>query len=224
MQFILVIDRRYLFPGLAPQGFLPLDAVDLALLENHAFFAERAYMERCSHYKQIIPYVALTLDGDILCYQRRTKHTESRLGGLWTIGFGGHMEPRDRQTKSPGGFIHGCALRELEEETGLSVKASDLKALGYINSEREEVSQVHFGVFFALDLRDLGRSKEEIATLVSVQTEPHRVSWQSRSELHPAHGVPTAPAEGQWEDWTLYALQSGVLRDTSSLRREARGA
>jgi predicted NUDIX family phosphoesterase len=211
MQFILVVDRKHIFPNLSPQGFLALDAVDLAAVEKYAFFAERRYMEQCSHFKQIIPYMVITLGDDVLCYQRRAKHTETRLGGLWTIGFGGHMEPMDKDESKGSGFIHGAALRELKEETGLRVEAQALRPLGYINSEREEVSQVHFGVFFELDLRHDGRSKEEIATLVSEQTEPHRVSWRSRAQLHPKDGPPAAPLDGQWEDWTLYVLESRVL-------------
>ncbi len=211
MQFILVVDRKHIFPHLAPQGFLSLDAVDLPSVEEHVFFAERAFMEQCSHFKQIIPYMVITFGDEVLCYQRRAKHTESRLGGLWTLGFGGHIEPMDRDESDRSGFIHAAALRELKEETGLIVEAAALRPLGYINSEREEVSQVHFGVFFELDLRKDGRSKEEIAELVGAQSEPHRVAWRSRSQLHSTQGTPPAPDEGRWEDWTLYVLQSGVL-------------
>jgi hypothetical protein len=66
-------------------------------------------------------------------------------------------------------------------------------------------------VFFELDLREDGRSKEEIAQLVSEQSEPHRVAWRSRAQLHSNEGAPPAPDKGRWEDWTLYVLQSGVL-------------
>jgi len=84
--------------------------------------------------------------------------------------------------------------------------------LGYINSEREEVSQVHFGAFFEVDLAKDGRSKEEFTALVTAQAEPHRVAWCSRAQLHPAKGEPSAPEGGQWEDWTRYVLEGGALR------------
>ncbi len=211
MQFILVVDRKHLFPGLFPQGFLPLDAVELERVEHHAFFAERAYMERCSHFKQIIPYIALTRGDQVLCYQRRAKHTEQRLGGLWTVGFGGHIEPFDRDETGEVGLVRATALRELEEETGLKVEASALRPLGFINSEREEVSQVHFGVFFEVDLSRDDRSPEALAELVASQSEPERVQWRTRKQLHPAEGPPPAPDGGRWEDWTLYALQGKAL-------------
>jgi predicted NUDIX family phosphoesterase len=218
MKFILVVARQHLFPGLSPQGFLPLDAVDLDVVGEHGFFAERDYMERCSHYKQPIPYIALTLEDRVLCYQRRVKHTEARLGGLWTVGFGGHIEPFDRPTGSGGAaMLQMAAQRELEEETGLELDPSALQARGCINSEREDVSSVHVGVFFTADLAELGRPHDEIAATVRAQAEPHEVVWRSRAELASASsgpksaGLPPAPTEDGWEDWTRIVLGSGVL-------------
>ena len=59
MRFVLVVDRKHLFPGLSPQGLLSPDTVDLASVERQAFFAERDYVEHCSHFKQIIPYTPM---------------------------------------------------------------------------------------------------------------------------------------------------------------------
>ena len=41
MKFILVVERKHLFPGLSPQGFLPLGTIDLDAVEKWGFFAER---------------------------------------------------------------------------------------------------------------------------------------------------------------------------------------
>jgi len=72
LRVILVTERKHLFPGLSPQGFLPPEAIDLDSLTQHLFFAERDYMEQNSHYKQLIPYLLLQRgsgdDRRILCY------------------------------------------------------------------------------------------------------------------------------------------------------------
>lgn len=205
MKFVLVVERKHLFPGLSPQGFLPLGAIDLDAVEKRGFFAERDYMENCSHYKQIIPYIALTLESQVLAYQRQTKHSEERLGGLWTIGFGGHIEPIDRG--AAGKLLETAALRELEEETGFSVGASALLARGCINSEKEDVSSVHAGLFYTVDLATTAMDHDAIAAQVTAQAEPWRVEWV---ELADVAGVaePVAPRDGTWEDWTRIALSA----------------
>jgi predicted NUDIX family phosphoesterase len=209
MRFILVVDRRHLFPGLSPQGLLPPGAVDVEAVERLAFFAERDYMERCSHFKQLIPYMVLIHHDQVLCYQRHAAHTESRLGGLWTIGFGGHIEPIDRGAPdvAQAGLLQTAALRELAEETGFSVLPKDLCVAGFLNSEREEVSSVHFGVLFLVDLSRVSLTREQIAASVLAQAEPFHVAWRARTELARADlAEPAAPEGGRWEDWTRLAL------------------
>ncbi len=212
MRSILVIPRRHLFPGLSPQGFLPADAVDLDALQPHLFFAERDYMEQCSHYKQIIPYLALTRgagNGDrVLCYQRRAKHTETRLGGLWSVGFGGHIEPLDRDDPEIArhGLLLVSALRELVEETGLRVDGDALAPVGFINSDSEDVSSVHFGVVFRIDLDGVEGSDEELLETVMAQAEPHTARWVAATELAGMVGPGDGPDGGSFEDWSRIAV------------------
>ena len=209
MKFILVVARPNLFPGLSAQGLLATDSVDMAAVERHSFFAERGFMEDCSHFKQLIPYLTLELDGNNLCYQRQIKHSEQRLGGLWTIGFGGLVEPLDRDAPETRelGVLQTAALRELHEESGLTVDASALNLRGYINDESTDVSSVHFGLFYTVDLASTGLSLEQIEERVNAQAEPHRVAWRRRDELIAANGSPlAAPHEGEWEDWTRLAF------------------
>lgn len=213
MKFILVIERKHLFPGLSPQGVLPADAIDRALLERHAFFAERGFMEQCSHYKQIIPYIVLRRGDRVLAYQRKAKHSETRLGGLWTVGFGGHVEPIDRTSPEVReiGVLELAAIRELHEETGLEVDPTSLAVRGYINSEENEVSSVHLGLLFEVDLSGDPRDEAALAALVTAQSEPHRVEWVSVADLRgPDGAVGPAPHDGAWEDWTLHAIPTLV--------------
>ena len=212
MRVILVVERKHLFPGLSPQGFMPVDAVDLDGLGQHLFFAERDYMEQNSHYKQLIPYLLLQRgsgnDQRVLCYQRKTKHTEQRLGGMWSVGFGGHIEPLDRDADQvqTNGMVMATALREMEEETGLNPGAGALSLTGFINSDSEDVSSVHFGVVFKVDLDGLGDSDEEILKLVSAQAEPHQARWIAASELVGMMGSEAGPDGGTFENWSAIAV------------------
>ncbi len=212
MRVILVVERKHLFPGLSPQGFMPVDAVDLDGLGQHLFFAERDYMEQNSHYKQLIPYLLLQRgsgnDKRVLCYQRKTKHTEQRLGGMWSVGFGGHIEPLDRDADQvqTNGMVMATALREMEEETGLNPGAGALSLTGFINSDSEDVSSVHFGVVFKVDLDGLGDSDEEILKLVSAQAEPHQARWIAASELVGMMGSEAGPDGGTFENWSAIAV------------------
>jgi len=212
LRVILVVERKHLFPGLSPQGFLPSDSIDLDSLTSRLFFAERDYMEVNSHYKQIIPYLMLQRGaGDktrVLCYQRRTKHTEKRLGGLWSVGFGGHIEPLDRDASqvATNGMVMATALREMEEETGLNPGADALSLIGFINSDSEDVSSVHFGVVFKVDLDGLSDNDEQIMELVSAQAEPHQARWIAVDDLKKMTSPGNGPDGGSFEDWSRIAV------------------
>jgi predicted NUDIX family phosphoesterase len=216
VKVILVVERKHLFPGLSPQGFLAPDALDLEAAGDRLFFAERAYMEQNSHFKQIIPYLVLSRGrGDerrVLCYQRRAKHTETRLGGLWSVGFGGHIEPIDREDDSVAtdGLVMATAQRELVEETGLTPGRGAFAMAGYINSDSEDVSSVHFGVVFTVDLDAMPGSDDELMKLVSAQAEPHQARWIPAPELAGMTGPGQGPDGGSFEDWSRIAI-GGVL-------------
>lgn len=212
MRVILVVERRHLFPGLSPQGFLPPGAVDLEAVAERLFFAERDYMEQCSHYKQIIPYLVLTRgEGGarrVLRYQRRSKHTEARLGGLWSVGFGGHIEPEDSTVgaRRSIALLEATALREMEEETGLRPGAGALELAGFINSDAQDVSSVHFGVVYRVALDALPGSDADLIRLVSAQAEPHQARWIAAGELPGLLGDGRGPDGGSFEDWSRIAV------------------
>jgi len=212
MRSILVVARQHLFPGLSPQGFLPTEALSVDSLAPHLFFAERDYMENCSHFKQIIPYLVLTRGERVLCYQRRTKHTEARLGGLWSVGFGGHIEPLDRDAVTAGGegLLRVAARRELSEETGLAADQVSLELAGFINSDSEDVSSVHFGVVYTIALDDLEGSDDDLLARVSDQAEPHRALWLPRAQLSDMLDAGQGPDGGSFEDWSRIAVAGSL--------------
>jgi len=213
VRFILVIERKHLFPGLSPQGFLPPDTVDLAAVAPRLFFAERDFMETSSHFKQIIPYLILkrgeSATERVLAYQRRVAHSEQRLGGLWSIGFGGHVEPLDRGDRevTSRGLVLATAKRELAEETGLNLAGERFTPVGFINSDREDVSSVHFGVVFVVDLENFDGGDEEILATVTAQAEPNRACWIAARDLPGKSGPERGPEGGTFEDWSRIAIE-----------------
>jgi len=218
VRVILVIERKHLFPHLSPRGFLPPGSVDLNALQPHLFFAERDFMEMNSHYKQIIPYLILQRGQEntsrVLAYQRRVQHSEARLGGLWSLGFGGHIEPLDRSEQSVAtlGLVQAAANRELAEETGLEIKNDTMRRVGFINSDHEDVSSVHFGVVFLVDLENHPGDDAEILQTVSRQAEPHQAQWIPTSNLPDMLDPQQGPDNGTFEDWSRIAINGVYVR------------
>lgn len=213
MKIILVVERKFLFPGLSPGGFLAPESIDLEALAPHLFFAEREFMERNAHYKQLIPYLVLCRgradSARVLAYQRQVKHTERRLGGLWSLGFGGHIEPLDRADPqvTTRGLVDTAARRELAEETGLELPEDQLDKVGYINSDAEAVSSVHFGVVYRVDLDAHPGSDEQLLQTVSQQAEPHQARWLARSDLANLAAPEQGPGGGTFEDWSRIVIR-----------------
>ena len=66
---------------------------------------------------------------------------------------------------------------QLEEETGLAPGREAFAMEGYVNSDSEDVSSVHFGVVFTIDLDGMPGDDDELMKLVSGQAEPHQARW-----------------------------------------------
>ena len=82
---------------------------------------------------------------------------------------------------------------------------------GCINSEKEDVSSVHAGLFYTVDLSSTGLDHTAIAEKVTAQAEPWRVEWVALASLSGSDDPP-APQDGQWEDWTQIAISGLAAR------------
>ncbi len=100
-ELVMVVPRQALF-GRSPvfQGFSPnAEGYFGRCLEEHLFMPRRR-AESDERYKQIIPYVVLqTCPGPDQRYQymifQRTRGGDPRLGRLYSIGLGGHVNSSD---------------------------------------------------------------------------------------------------------------------------------
>ncbi len=125
-------------------------------------FSPRHRVETDNAYKQIIPYVVVTMrgDGKIACYRRQG--TEERLHGLDSCGIGGHIGKEDgmgdvcdvRQA------VYRGLTRELEEEFSLRLSSSlHAQFCGVINDDETPVGAVHLGLVFHVEIDCPGEVK-----------------------------------------------------------------
>lgn len=130
-------------------------------------FMPRGQAEECPLSKQLIPYILVTYQGKVLAYYR--KGTEQRLSGQMSIGIGGHVNPCDTEALvhlTPQWVLNGweqfkasrpaynAAAREIFEEIG-NVNIDRITLLGFLNDDANPVGQVHLGLVFHCELKDL---------------------------------------------------------------------
>ena len=162
-RFVMVIKRNILFGDDYFQGFRYANIVDYKsrILENYEWM-ERNSAEKNLQYKQPIGYSIIInpFSKQIFAYQRPSteEYSEKRLWGKWSWGIGGHIEKLDIvHSEDP---INASILRELNEEVGVKVKSSDLKLLGYVNDDTDEVGRVHFGLLYVVKVPKVIKPKD----------------------------------------------------------------
>ncbi len=129
---------------------------------KNIIFREKVELEKNENFKQIIPYVVLQNNqNDIAIYQRRGN--EQRLHGLWSAGFGGHIEDFEfKNNQDVQKLFIKSAIRELQEEFS-DKEWFDLKFEGVINEELTKVGRTHIAlVFSAMVNNDLFEPSREI--------------------------------------------------------------
>ena len=153
---ILVIARKHIPDALLKHGFNPAsECMVKAMLENpQLLFMERDLAENDPNYKQLIPYVVFESPKGFFNYQRGKASSETRLRLLRSLGVGGHIEKED------GDIGQNCYLkglwRELDEEVGVA-PSENIKLLGFINDDTNEVGKVHLGIvhLYQMETSDL---------------------------------------------------------------------
>lgn len=132
-----------------------IDTFRRLMASDLLFYLDREIAEKTPDYKQIIPYTLFRQGGKYFAYQRTKKGGESRLHDKWSLGVGGHINPRDGKGKV--GYLNAF-WRELDEEVefcfkhGICSEMVKENIVGLLYDPSNEVGKVHFGVVHLIDL------------------------------------------------------------------------
>lgn len=86
-----------------------------------------------------------------MVYRRPDKGNETRLHGLNSMGFGGHVEPVDAAVNTLG-TLKEALKREIEEEVGLVIDLPLIHFSGVIYDTSNDVGKVHVGLVSIIDI------------------------------------------------------------------------
>jgi predicted NUDIX family phosphoesterase len=115
-------------------------------------YLNRSEAEHDKRYKQLIPYVLILCNDQILRYRRGKGGEETRLHGLYSVGVGGHISDEDHGLFSTGiGYSDGMR-REVREEVDVDEASEAVVAV--INDDSTEVGYVHFGVVHIMQVAE----------------------------------------------------------------------
>lgn len=161
-----LFEQLGVFQGFSPEvnRFLPV-----ILEKKNNSFMPRAQAETNPQFKQIIPYVIVTVGDKILHYVRGKKAGEQRLVAKGSIGIGGHINDEDHTLFAFGlQAFQDAVKREVCEELSVQGEFS-ARPVGLINDDSTEVGQVHFGVVHVLRCQPgQVQKKEQIITQVEL--------------------------------------------------------
>ncbi|MDC0506204.1 NUDIX domain-containing protein [Candidatus Gracilibacteria bacterium] len=152
MREIMVVKNDYLFQNVERKtNFYTNDDAPFEdiILANYEYMV-RGEAEQNFDYKQPIPYaVVVDEENRVFVYKRGGSDSnagDARLHSKIAFGVGGHLEREDEDCENP---LTDSLAREIEEE--IAVKEESIKsieAIGYLNEEETEVSQVHLGIAY----------------------------------------------------------------------------
>jgi len=190
---VLVIERKVLEQAGMFQGLI-FDVqryLDKLFVPGVPRFIPRPQAETDPSYKQLIPYVIMSCDGQYLSYVRGRRAGEARLTGLRSIGIGGHINPIDADNSSLFAYLYENYLtavqREVAEEVSVEAGHSD-KIVALLNDDSTEVGSVHLGIVhhWILDSPSVSRREQvitQMAFMSPAELREVRDSMETWSQL-----------------------------------------
>lgn len=201
---IMVVKKEIVFENNYFQGFRAAGEVDYEqrIIQNFKYM-RRGDVEQDPNLKQPIAYCAIVNPSlkKVFVYQRSSKdheYTEKRLQGKYSCGIGGHIEKIDiNNNENP---IYSSLKREaLKEEVKFVGYKGDpvknIKILGYINYDGDDVGKVHFGMLYLIETDSL--------KVKPLDSEVAHGEFKTINELEKICSSPDLVVE----DWTKIALE-----------------
>jgi len=180
---IMVVAKSRLLASHYFNGFVPNSYYRYHSIDQVEWVA-RDTVEQRFELKQIIPYVCLRHNRQLLTYRRTVKGSEQRLHNRISIGIGGHI--KEEIDNKPGltflDIIRMAMIREFNEE--VSIKWSEhgkhgrIRQVGYVNDDTDDVGLIHFGVVYCLDL-----ITSEVESIELLEDELADVRWLDYLQL-----------------------------------------
>ncbi len=173
MEIVLGVNRNLIEHLLTDEcGFIQGASIDYDFIKCNLISRDRDLAEIDFSFKQVIPYLYVQYESDILLYRRTKKQTETRLHEKLSIGIGGHINPIDTVDDSDA-IIEGLK-RELEEEITIKLE-SEPEFMGFINDDLSEVGKVHLGLVF--------RASAESRDFKVEEFDKMRCDWASQDQI-----------------------------------------
>lgn len=159
---ILVLPTAELKKRIDFQGFHPITDEEVQKLydEVGVFGMDRPAAEEDPTHKQLVAYNIIKSGDQYLSYVRGSSLGEARLHGNRSLGIGGHIDEADNATLFLDDHLKVAAHREIDEEVKISEKF-DLRIVGLINDDSNEVGKVHLGLVYMAELSKPEVSKRE---------------------------------------------------------------
>jgi predicted NUDIX family phosphoesterase len=204
-QKALLDEEIVVFPAAVLRKFVPSDGIhrltpDASLdLISHTFPAQRRLAEDDFSIIQLVSQFLVFADGRIATYKRTKRLPESRLHGVHSLLFGGHLNPDDvpplfSVLDPQVGPLH--IQRELSEEVRFSLEPK-LELVGVIYDTSQEVSRQHLGILYEV------HTPPETDIEIGERGFLQQLQFETPAEI--------LQHAGDFENWSMMVLNQHIL-------------
>lgn len=158
------------------QGLIYGKSDSLKMIVQNGLFRKRNELEEDPSFKQIIPYAVISNKESFYLFRRRSGQREKRLHNYFSLGVGGHMNPRN-SNESDEQYLINELKRELYEEVRLlnGCIIEDIEFIGFINDDTIPVGRVHIGLLYNIRVSN--------KNIVINETDRMTADWIDKHDL-----------------------------------------